>query len=172
MHSVVLNLTGIDVHSRTNAAGESSSWQPLLPEHTEQPTQVEFLSKELNSLSLDSKNELSIPAGSYDLVRLRLKRDQNRIDGVSLSRRACGEVGSNCVIMEDGHFARLVFEADALEFHLTSDASVSGLPYVIPNSDNEMLIELKPVLSMVRSFGEAAPSFVILPGRAQMGPRP
>lgn len=74
--------------------------------------------------------------------------------------------------MLDGQFARVVFESDVLLFHLTSEATVGGLPFVIPNSDNELLIELKPVLVMARPFGEGARSFVILPGRAQIEPRP
>lgn len=171
VHTVVLNLSGIDFHKSSNAPGESSGWQTLLPEHGSQPTQVEFLSDRMNAVSTESTDELPIPAGSYDLVRLRLTRDQTRTDDKPLDRNPCGKSGLNCVIMADGHFAPLVFEADTLEFHLTSEATVGGLPFVMPNNDNELLIELKPVLSMPRRFGETTGSFVILPGGGQLEPR-
>lgn len=166
-----MNLSGIDFHASAEAAGELSSWQPLLPEPGKRPTQVEFLSERTNALASESKDELAIPAGSYDLVRLRITRDQTDVDGKFLPGK-CGEAGANCVIMADGQFARLVFEADTLEFHLTSEATVGGSLFVMPNTDNELLIELKAVLSMTEHLGEATRSFVILPGRAQLEPRP
>lgn len=171
VHTVVLNLSGIDFHKSSNAAGESSGWQTLLPEHGSQPTEVEFLSDRMNAVSTVSTDDLPIPAGSYDLVRLRPTREQTRTDDKPLDRNPCGKAGLNCVIMADGHFCPLVFEADTLEFHLTSEATVGGLPFVVPNHDHELLIELKPVLSTPRRFGETTGSFVILPGRAQLEPR-
>ena len=172
VHSVLLNLSGMDFHASANVAGESSSWQTILPKPGKQPTQVEFLSERMNALSFESTGEFSIPAGSYDLVRLRITRDTTGFDEELLSGNACSEAGPNCVITADGHFVPLVFEADTLEFHLTSEATVGGLPFVMPNSDNELLIELTPVLWTSRPFGEATRSFVILPGKAQMEPRP
>jgi hypothetical protein len=172
VHAVVLNLGGIDVHSSANAAGQSSGWQPLLPEPGKDPTQVELLSEKTNAFSTDSTEELAIPAGSYDLVRLRLTRDQTRVDDKPLLGNACGKAEPNCVIMADGQIAHLVFEADTLEFLLTSEATVGGLPIILPDSNNELFIELTPVLSMARPFGEATRSFIIFPGRARIEPRP
>ena len=170
VHIVVLGLSGIDVHSNENAGRESSGWQALFPELARQPRQVELLSEKMNTLFLESTEEVSIPAGNYDLVRLRLTREQTRVDDKSLPGNACGDAGSNCVIMADGQFARLVFEADALELHLTSGATVGGLPFVMPYSNNELLIELTPALSIVRPFGEVTPSFSIFPDKAHMEP--
>lgn len=171
VHTVVLNLSGIDVHSSADAAGESANWQPLLSEPGKHTTQVELLSEKMNTFSPDSTEELAIPAGSYDLVRLRLTRDQTRVDDKPFLADACGKVESNCVIMADGQIAPLVFEADTLEFRLTSEATGGGLPRILPDSNNELLIGLTPVLSMARPFGEATPSFVILPGTARVEPR-
>lgn len=172
VQTVVLNLSGMDFHASANVAGESSSWQTVFTQPGKQSTQVQFLSGRMNVLSPESTDGLTIPAGSYDLVRLRVSRDPTGSDDEFLSDNACGGVGPNCVIMADGHFVPLVFEAGTLEFHLTSEAKVGGLPFVMPNSDNELLIELTPVLWMSRPFGEATRSFVILPGKAQMEPRP
>lgn len=172
VHSVVLNLVGIDLHSSTNAAGESSGWQALLPQPGKQPSQVEFLSQKMNVFSPESTDGLPIPTGSYDLVRLRLNRHQTRVDEEPLFGNACGEAGPNCAVMANGQFARLVFESEVLEFQLTSEATAGGVPFVTPNSDNELLIELKPVLSVAGRFGETTRSFFILPGRAQMESRP
>jgi len=170
---VVLSLSGVEVHSSANAVGESSSWQPLLPEPGKHPIQVKLLSEKLNFLFDDSSEELAIPAGSYDLVRLRLTRDQTGIiDDKPLLGNACGTAELNCVIMADGQIAHLVFEADTLEFRVSSSATDGGLPSILPDSNNELLIELTPVSSMVRPFGEATPSFVILPSRADMEPSP
>jgi len=169
---VVLSLSGVEVHSSANAVGESSSWQPLLREPGKHPIQVKLLSEKLNFLFDDPSEELAIPAGSYDLVRLRLTRDQTGIDDKPLLGNACGTAERNCVIMAHGQIAHLVFEADTLEFRLSSRATDGGLPSILPDSNNELLIELTPVSSMVRPFGEATPSFVILPSRADMEPSP
>lgn len=170
VQTVVLSLSGIDLHSDTNAAGESSSWQPLFPETGKRPRQLHLVSEKMTALSSESSKKLLMPAGSYDLVRLRIAQHLVRSGDEPLLENACGQAGPNCVIMADGHITPLVFEADTLEFPLTSEATVAGLPFVMPGSQNELLIELEPVLSMLPILGEVTQSFVILPGRARMEP--
>lgn len=172
VRTVVLSLSGIDLHSSAYAADESSSWQALLPELGSQPRRVELLSGELTALSFESSEELPIPAGSYDLVRLSLARDQVLAEDKLFPGNPCGKAEPNCVIMMDGQIAPLVFEEDTLEFRLTSEATVGGLSLVMPDSNNQLLIELTPVLSMARPFGEATRSFSIFPGTAHMESRP
>ncbi|HKW33344.1 MAG TPA: DUF4382 domain-containing protein [Candidatus Acidoferrum sp.] len=175
VHTVVLNLRGIDIHSSANAEGESSGWQELLPELEKRPRQIELLNEKVRAISSESKEELRVSAGSYDLVRLSLGRDQvdeaGTDDGL-LPGNECGKTGPNCVVMADGQIVPLVLEADTLEFRLVSEATVDGLPFVLPDSNNELLIEMTPVLSMARPFGEPTPSFSFFPGRAHMEPSP
>lgn len=80
VHTVVLNLGGIELHTSADAAGEPSAWQTVLPEPGKQSSQVQSLSGNMNALASESADELPIPAGSYDLVRLRLARNQTRGD--------------------------------------------------------------------------------------------
>ncbi|HKW62235.1 MAG TPA: DUF4382 domain-containing protein [Candidatus Acidoferrum sp.] len=172
VHTVVLSLGGIDVHSSANAVGESSGWQPLFPELGKQPRQVELLSEKMIALSFASSEELSIPAGSYDHVRLRVAQNQVGSDREPLLENRCGQAGLNCVIMADGQVAPLAFEANILEFRLTSQVTDGGSPFVLPDSNNELLIELSPVQSMAQPLGEATRSIVVLPTEAHLEPRP
>ena len=173
VHAVVLNLSGIDVHSSANAAGESSGWQPLLSEPAKHPRQVELLTERLNPFSSESIEELPIPAGSYDRVRLRFDWSQEAFDNGPLRENKCGNGMPSCVILADGQFAPLTLEANALELRLNPEATTAGgSVFVIPGSHNELLIELTPALSIVPPFGEVTRPFFIYPGRAIMNPAP
>lgn len=166
----LLTLGGIELHAKTSVLGHSSEWLELFPDLEKLPRQVELLTEKMNAVPSESTEEPRIPAGSYDLVRLSLAGDQIRTDDQFLLRNVCGNAGPNCVVMMDGQIAPLVFEADTLEFRLTSESTVDGLPFVLPDSNNELLIELTPVLSMARPFEENAGSFTIFSGRARMEP--
>jgi Domain of unknown function (DUF4382) len=169
VQSAVLSLKGIDVHSSANARDESSAWQELLPQLETQPIQVHLLNEGTNSLGTDTLAErVLIPAGTYDLLRLRFVSNQPGAIGEIPAKNACGRVGRNCVLMADGQIEPLVFAEDKLGSSFASETTADGLLLVLPGTESELLIELTPVASIGASFGKGARVFSLLPDKTSV----
>lgn len=168
IQSVFLSLKGIDIHPKANAWDESSDWQELFPQLEKQPLQVDLLNESANSPRAKSITEkLLIPAGTYDLVRLRITSNQRGADDEIPAKNACGSVGPHCVVMADGQIEPLVFVTDTIEFRFASETREDGLFFVLPGSDSELLIELTPIASISTSFGRGVRSFSLVLSRTR-----
>jgi hypothetical protein len=166
VQSVLLSLRGIDIHLRENARDEPSHWIELFPQGENRPRQVVVLLENRNRQPTGPIIEgVPIPAGTYDLVRLRLASSQDGANGEESARNICGTLGSHCVVMADGQIEPLVFDTDIMESRFTSETSADGLFFVLPGSDSELSIELTPVVSMSVSFGKRVRFFSLLPNR-------
>jgi hypothetical protein len=164
VQSVFLSLRGIDIHLSSNAGDELSHWQELLPQLETRPLQIDLLNESANGSPADSLAErVLIPAGTYDLLRFRFAPNQLGADDEVPVSNACGRLGSNCVVMADGQIEPLVFDADTLESRFTPEIMEGGLFFVLPDSDNELLIELTPVMSIGASLGKGVRFFSLLP---------
>jgi hypothetical protein len=173
VHSAVLSLKGIDVRSSANSRDESSAWQELLPQLDAQPIQIHLLNEGTNSLRTDSLAErVQIPAGTYDLLRLRFASNHPGTIGETPAKNACGRVGPNCVVMADGQVVPLVFAEDILESNFASETTADGLLLVLPGTESELLIELTPVASIGASFGKGARIFSLLPDKTSVARLP
>jgi hypothetical protein len=173
VYSAVLSLKGIDVRSSANARDESSAWQELLPQLETQPIQIHLLNGGTNSLRTDSLAErVLIPAGTYDLLRLRFASNHPGAIGETPAKNACGRVGPNCVVMADGQVVPLVFAEDILESNFASETTADGLLLVLPGTESELLIELTPVASIGASFGKGARIFSLLPDKTSVARLP
>jgi len=170
IQSVLLSLRGIDIRSRANAGGDSSEWQELLPQLERQPLQIDLPNESMNGRPADSFAErVPIPAGLYDVVRIRFAPNQpGAADADVPSRNACGGVGPNCLVMADGRIAPLVFEENTFEASFAPDTTADGVLLVLPGSESELLIELTPVSSIGASVGRVAPFFSLLPNRTRV----
>lgn len=173
VQSVVLSLKGIDVRSSANAEDESSAWQNLLPQLETQPIQVHLLIEGANSLRTDSLAERAlIPAGTYDLVRLRFASNQPGAIREIPATNACGREGPNCVVMADGQIEPFVLAENKLESSFASETTADGLLLVLPGSENELLIELTPVAAIGASFGKRTQIFSLLPDKTRVARLP
>ena len=167
IQSVLLSLRGIDIHLKANAEDESSDWQELRPQFEMQPLQVDLLNESTNGRPAGTIAEGVLIPGTYDLVRFRIAPNQPGGDEFP-AKNACGRVGSNCVVMADGQVEPLVFEADAMESRFAPEATADGLFFVLPGNDNELLIELTPIVSIGASFGQGVRFFSLLPSRTRV----
>jgi hypothetical protein len=160
IQSVLLNLKGIDIHSRANSVHESSDWQELFPRLENQPLQVD-LPTEGKNLPRYVTDRVLVPTGTYDLLRFRFEPNQSG-DDIFQARNACSRIGSSCVVMANGQIVPLVFDADSLESRLTAESTADGLLFVSPGSDSELLIELTPVMSIGAFLGNGARGFSLV----------
>lgn len=171
VHSAVLSLKGIDV--RSNARDESSAWHELLPQLETQPIQIHLLSEGTNSLRTDSLEErVLIPAGTYDLLRLRFASNQPGGIGEIPEKNPCGRIGPNCVVMADGQINSLEFAGDKLESTFASETTADGLLLVLPGSESELFIELTSVASIDASSGNGSRIFSLLPDKTKVARLP
>jgi hypothetical protein len=138
-----------------------------------QPVQVDLLNENTNCFPTDSlADRVLVPAGTYDLVRLRIASNQTAADGEIPVRNVCGRVGPNCVVMADGQIEPLVFDEDTLESSFASETTAEEFLLVLPGSESELLIELTPVASIGASFERGARFFSLLPHRPRVARLP
>jgi hypothetical protein len=167
--AVLLRLRGMDIHSSPNLVTNSADWQELFPELEKQPHQVDLLNEAPKTLSaeLSKGARVLIPIGTYDLVRFRFAPNQAEANDEFSEKNVCGMVGSNCVIMADGQIEPLVFADDVLQIAIASKSAMDGLLLILPDSENELLIELTPVMQIGTRFGVPARVFSLLPSKTK-----
>ena len=168
VRSVYLSLRGIALHRIANEGEELSAWQELLPSVQGQPRQFHITAASPHvPTALSIGDRAVIPAGTYDLVRMHFVPNQGAVDDVPGEENACGRVGWNCVRMGDGRILPLVLRGDFVDFRITSKDTEGGFFLVLPESENQLSIELTPVWPVVPSLGEGAGPFPALTASGQ-----
>jgi hypothetical protein len=162
--SVWVALSGVELH-RTGNGQEPSYWQEL-PLLVEQPLQVDLMEASING-AVRLGDRAALPAGSYDMVRLRFTADQRGTGLPNKELDPCREAGPNCVVMTDGRIIHLLLHGTPPEVLIPTEALASGPFFVLPDTDNELLIELVPVWYAAVSSGEAMRFFPVLMGSAK-----
>jgi hypothetical protein len=107
-----------------------------------------------------------VPAGVYRQVRLRFAANQLAMADTLLEKNACGSVGFNCVVMADAHILPLLLDGDSLDLRITSDRRTSLL--IPPDTDTDLVIELKPVWAWFSSADEGVRLLPALTGNAKV----
>jgi len=164
--SILLSITGIDLRAKINNAGETPDWQALLPA-LERPLRINLASGSGDGITRVALGEnTTVPAGAYDLVRLRLAIDEPDVsDGLAAQSRCTGH---SCVLMEDGRVESLQFGEGAPELLIPLKASTD----VGPGSDNELSLDLTPIWSVFRTTDQNVALFPSLTGSAKLERRP
>jgi len=160
--SILLSITGIDLRAKINNAGETPDWQALLPA-LERPLQINLASGTGDGMTRVALGEsTTVPAGTYDLIRLRLAIDEPDVsDGLPAQSRCTGH---RCVLMEDGRVESLQFGEGAPELLIPLKASTD----VAPGSDNELSLDLTPIWSVFRTTDQVVAPFPSLAGSAKL----
>ena len=165
--SILLPITGIDLRAKINNAGETPDWQALLPA-LERPLQINLASGSGEGITRIALGEsTTVPAGTYDLVRLRLAIDEPGVsDGLPAAQSRC--TGHSCVFMEDGRVESLQFGEGAPELLIPLKVSTD----VALGSDNELSLDLTPIWSVFCTTDQKVALFPSLTGSAKLERRP
>jgi Domain of unknown function (DUF4382) len=151
---VFVTLRGIDLRSKANATDELPIWQELMPPLEKWPVQIDLMQTSSNgSARVTFGESFTIPAGSYDLVRLRLAPNEADAGDPPAKQNPCAIAGWNCVVMGDGRIQPLLLESSTPDLVIPLEESTSGSIIVAPDSDNELLIDLSPLWSADVSGG-------------------
>lgn len=165
IRGVWVALSGVELH-RTGNGQEPSYWQEL-PLLEEQPLQVDLMEASMNG-AVRLGDRAALPVGSYDMVRLRFTSDQRGSGLPNKQLDPCRAAGPNCVVMADGRIIRLLLHGTPPEVLIPQEALASGPFFVLPDTDNELLIELVPVWYGAVSSGGAMQFFPVLIGSAKV----
>jgi len=168
---IFVSIRGIEVHPSTTADNDSPDWQELLPpELVEQPLQVDLVRRIADRGAREPLGEIVvIPAGIYRQVRLRFVPNQPATEDQLPEKNACGSTGLNCVVMADGRVQPLLLDGGSPELRITSDRIEGASLLILPDTNTDLIIELKPVWSWVFSASEGVRLLPSLTGSAKVG---
>jgi uncharacterized protein DUF4382 len=147
VRSVFVTLRGIDLRSRGKSSEQASDWLALLPGLEEKPLSIDLIQSH-PGMGGDVRvaERVLVPAGEYDLVRLRLVSDEEVAADPLTQQNPCPNAGRNCVVMQDGRSQPLGL-GDSTPVVIIAIEEMNGSLVVTPESDNELLLEVTPALS-------------------------
>jgi hypothetical protein len=167
---IFVSLRGIEVHPSAIADDASPDWQELLaPEFATHPLQVDLMGGNADRGAGKPLGEMTeVPAGVYHQVRLRFVANQPATGDPLPETNACGSAGFNCVVMADGHIVPLRLDGDSPELRITSDRITSTSLFIPPDTDTDLVIELKPVWAWFSFADEGVRLLPALTGNANV----
>jgi hypothetical protein len=166
-----VSLRGIEIRAEAVAEDTASDWQELMPPLVGEPLQFDLMSTGASrGTRLQLGEGVIIPADTYRQLRLRLVPNQPTSDDPVPQSNACGATGFNCVVLEDGRIYPFRFGGASSEIAITSEAMADGFVLIPPDSDSNLVIELKAAWPFPSLSGERA--LPVLTGRASIERRP
>src|SRR5713101_8995706 len=98
MH-VYVTVRSVQAHISATATDSSSGWQELAPQLASAPMQIDLFSKPQTTCILAQLGSASLPAGSYQQIRLLLVSNTTAAGAATPSSNACAGNGFNCVVL-------------------------------------------------------------------------
>ncbi len=168
---IFLSIRGIEVHPSTTAEDDSPDWQELLPpELLKQPLQVDLVGGTADRSAREPLGEIvTIPAGIYRQVRLRIVPNQPATNARLLERNACGTVGFNCVVTADDRIQPLLLDSGSPELRIMADRIEGGSLFLPPDTESDLVMELRPVWAWFSYADEGLRLVQVLSGNAKAG---
>lgn len=134
---IFVTLRGIEALPSMMAAENSSGWVELAPDLAAHPVQFDLLAVNADSRSLGlptrANAPITVPAGEYRQLRLRLVPLQLSADDPTPDSNDCGNVGWSCIAFADRSVRPLQFGGAAAEFHITQERGADNLFRVLPD---------------------------------------
>ena len=142
---IFLSIRGIELNSSATARDDSPDWQELLPAELEQkPLQIDLMEgKADHAVQVPFGKTALVPAGIYRQLRLRLVPNQTADEDRLPEKNPCGHGRFNCVVMTDGSIQPLLLDDASPELRITSDGVEGATLLFPPDTETDLLIELK-----------------------------
>src|SRR5260221_5607978 len=97
---VYVTVRSVQAHISATADDNSAGWQELAPQLASAPMQIDLFSKPQTTCILAQLGSASLPAGSYQQIRLLLVSNTPVASDLVPSANACASNGFNCVVLE------------------------------------------------------------------------
>jgi hypothetical protein len=88
-----------------------------------------------------SEDSLTVPAGTYRQLRLRLMPNPPAPDDALPETKACHTAGFNCVVVADGRVQPLLLDAASSELRISSDRIPGGSFLVLPGATTILVLD-------------------------------
>jgi len=112
MH-VYVTVRSVQAHISASATDSSSGWQELAPQLASAPMQIDLFSKPQTTCILAQLGSASLPAGSYQQIRLLLVSNTPAASDAVPATNACAGNGFNCVVLADSTIHQLDLSSQA-----------------------------------------------------------
>jgi len=112
---------------------------------------------------------VTVPAGIYRQLRVRFVPNQPMTDDRLPEMNACESAGFNCVVMADGRIQPLLLDGRSPELRIMSDRIEGASLFTPPDTDTDLVIELKPVWVWFSSADGGVRLLPALTGSAKVG---
>jgi Domain of unknown function (DUF4382) len=112
MH-VYVTVRSVQAHISASATDSSSGWQELAPQLASAPMQIDLFSKPQTTCILAQLGSASLPAGSYQQIRLLLVSNTPAASDAVPATNACAGNGFNCVVLGDSTIHQLDLSSQA-----------------------------------------------------------
>jgi Domain of unknown function (DUF4382) len=167
---VFVTLSGIEFHPKVSVGEAPSDWQELFPLLAIEPRQFALQMAAPNGPAVNLTGEqATLPAGVYDQVRLRLDSGGKGAGDLLAAQNGCGKTGLNCVVMADGRILPLILRDDLVDLPISSGTTSEGVFVALPETANQLSIELRLVWTLVTPPGQSAQLLPVLTGSASIG---
>jgi len=108
---VFVTVRSVQAHIDSHADDNSSGWQELAPQLGSQPMQIDLFSAPQTNCVLAQLGSASLPAGSYQQIRLLLVSNNPAAGAATPSSNACAGNGFNCVVLSDNSIHELALSS-------------------------------------------------------------
>lgn len=148
---VYVTVRSVQAHISATADDNSSGWQELAPQLAGAPMQIDLFSKPQTTCILAQLGSASIPAGSYQQIRLLLVSNSPGAGDAVPSSNACAGNGFNCVVLEDTTIHELLLSSQAnTGLKIPPGQIVGGPLQVTAGQSVDLNIDFNACASIVR----------------------
>ncbi len=128
---VFITVRSVQAHIDPNATDSSSGWQELAPQLANAPMQIDLFSAPKTTCVLAQLGSASLPAGTYQQIRLLLVSNTPAASDATPSPNACAGHGFNCVELEDGTIQELLLSSQANTGLKIPPGQIAGGPLTV-----------------------------------------
>jgi hypothetical protein len=148
---VYVTVRSVQAHISATADDSSSGWQELAPQLASAPMQIDLFSKPQTTCILAQLGSASLPAGSYQQIRLLLVSNSPGASDTVPSSNACAGNGFNCVVLEDSSIHELQLSSQAnTGLKIPPGQIVGGPLQVTAGQSVDLNIDFNACASIVR----------------------
>ena len=104
---VFITIRSVQAHISPTATDSDTGWQELAPQLASAPMQIDLFSAPQTNCILAQLGSASLPAGTYQQIRLLLVSNTPTAGAAAPLKNACAGNGFNCAMLSDGSIHEL-----------------------------------------------------------------
>lgn len=148
---VFITVRSVQANISSSAGDNSSGWQELAPQLANQPVQIDLFSTPQTNCILAQLGSASLPAGTYQQIRLLLVANTPAAGAATPTQNACAGNGFNCAMLSDGSIHELQLSSEANTGLKIPPGQIVGGPITVaPGQSVDLNIDFNACASIVR----------------------